>query len=224
MHVAGSKRLGVTETNARSAGNALIEEKGRNEKSLLDTWIRDQQMSWLQQSERESAVNLTELRKRIDARVRKIKNDEVDAALAALRAEILFYAVFCILFGFVLAVFMLGDTYIFTQAVQERVIGDKRGGQVDFESIGTHDDVWDFLANRLVGNVYPAFAGQVKDPTTTMIGAMQLRQTRVASTERCFVPPIYDASLASCYPALGEKDTNIYGRLGEFSAEKICLS
>ena len=99
----------------------------------------------------------------------------------------MWYTFFVVMFTLTLSVFMLGDTYTFTSKIRERVLGDEKRGQKEFFEIVEHDEVWDYLANRFAPSVYPVSRGTTRDPTSILLGAVQLRQTRVATSERCVV-------------------------------------
>ena len=141
----------------------------------------------------------------------------------SMRSEIVQYLMFAALFSLVLSTFTLGNSFSFAHKLRERVLGP---GENLYYGVLTIEDSWDYLTDVLVPSVFPVESELDPDTKNTMIGAMQLQQTRTNRNENCPVPPIYHPTIKGCYPSLRDApaSTNRFGREKQFEAVEIGLS
>ncbi len=196
-------------------------EVEKNERAQLDMRVRQQQMEWLQKNSQRD--ELDHLNRRVESMVRRSHAREVYKAAAETRRETIHFAVFAALFTVVLSNFIIHESFEFAAKLRERALGP---GDRWLDDILTADDTWDYIADRLVPRVFSDHASSswpTSDFKNTMLGAVQLQQTRVGKNERCAVPTIYEREIRACYPMLAEAQTSDdrYGRESQFEAAMV---
>ena len=188
-----------------------------DDKAMLDLWVREQQLAWLRNGN--DMFSMEKLQARVNQRVELIKKRQLIKSVRLLQFEMVGYIAFVVLFSLMLAVFAPSGAYFFSTQVKARVMSYDLE---PFEGILTHDDMWDFLANRMVPRVFSHFTGSQQDYRMTLIGAIQLQQERVSANEECETPILYLPSIHECYPAMegSAASHDRYGQYEQFFAQQ----
>ena len=179
-----------------------------------------QQMEWLQKNSQRD--ELDHLNRRVESMVRRSHAREVYKAAAETRRETIHFAVLRHSSRSSFPISSSTSPLSLRQKLRERALGP---GDRWLDDILTADDTWDYIADRLVPRVFRPRLVELADFDfkNTMLGAVQLQQTRVGKNERCAVPTIYEREIRACYPMLAEAQTSDdrYGRESQFEAAMV---